>query len=261
MVCFDFPEFSTRNRPFEERYTYLMDSLPFIHPFAVSLTLLILIIRQDFFINQIYWHLGWCVKIARGWRKWQRQLLMKEERGSFWGKSARSTSLEGLPFLSNSRFIISSLFYSYFYFIMFVSFVFKNVCFNTEYRQLMEMLKQLSPAKAPTIPSSWPCTFRSFFLFIHPKYWLITIIKTRPDGKTFPVGKESVMVTPPPSVGSVVTFSYERHNQRDLPLHPSIIRVRLDLLWKDVLDSHNKKSTPRKFLNGLYWLLDTIIHY
>jgi hypothetical protein len=46
----------------------------------------------------------------------------------------------------------------------------------------------------------------------------------------------------------VVSFSYERHNQKALPLHPKIYRLRHDLLWKDVVYNAKKK---RKFMNGI----------
>jgi hypothetical protein len=58
----------------------------------------------------------------------------------------------------------------------------------------------------------------------------------RPNGTTFTVPPEDVQV-PTPTVGDVVSFSYEVHARRDTPVNPSIYRIRHDLLWDDVLNS------------------------
>eukprot|EP00026_Physarum_polycephalum_P001724 Phypoly_transcript_01726.p1 GENE.Phypoly_transcript_01726~~Phypoly_transcript_01726.p1 ORF type:complete len:978 (+),score=124.21 Phypoly_transcript_01726:128-3061(+) len=55
-----------------------------------------------------------------------------------------------------------------------------------------------------------------------------------PNGVTFSVPPESVQV-PTPSVGEVVTFTYEIHSRRDVPVNPKISRVRTDLAWDDVV--------------------------
>ena len=56
------------------------------------------------------------------------------------------------------------------------------------------------------------------------------------------------MHIPTPSIGEIVSFSFENHARRDLPVNPSIYRVRADLSWEDVLESFAKE---KKFLNGM----------
>ena len=68
----------------------------------------------------------------------------------------------------------------------------------------------------------------------------------RPDGKAFKVLAEDVQI-PAPHVGEIVSYSYEGHNARDLPVSPKIFRIRKDLLWLDVVLNFRRE---RKFLNG-----------
>ena len=69
----------------------------------------------------------------------------------------------------------------------------------------------------------------------------------RPDGKTFRVPPADILI-PIPTVGEIVTYTYDGHNAKDLPVSPQILRVRRDLLWLDVVLNYRR---DRKFLNGM----------
>jgi hypothetical protein len=56
----------------------------------------------------------------------------------------------------------------------------------------------------------------------------------------------SVLI-PTPNVGDVVTFSYEIHARRELPVNPEIYRVRTDVSWEEVILNSLKE---KKFRNG-----------
>lgn len=58
------------------------------------------------------------------------------------------------------------------------------------------------------------------------------------------VGTSSVMIGM--EKGDVVTFTYEASARRELPVHPKIIRKRVDLSWADVLISY---ANEHRFLN------------
>lgn len=53
---------------------------------------------------------------------------------------------------------------------------------------------------------------------------------------------------PTPQVGEIVTFSYENFVRGRLPVHPTILRVRSDLSWKDVVLNYFHDS---KNLSGI----------
>eukprot|EP00026_Physarum_polycephalum_P004271 Phypoly_transcript_04288.p1 GENE.Phypoly_transcript_04288~~Phypoly_transcript_04288.p1 ORF type:complete len:615 (+),score=69.63 Phypoly_transcript_04288:198-1847(+) len=55
-----------------------------------------------------------------------------------------------------------------------------------------------------------------------------------PDGVTFTVPSESVHVSGI-KMGEIVSFSYETHSRREVPINPLIYRVRTDLVWEDVV--------------------------
>eukprot|EP00026_Physarum_polycephalum_P002627 Phypoly_transcript_02635.p1 GENE.Phypoly_transcript_02635~~Phypoly_transcript_02635.p1 ORF type:complete len:741 (+),score=93.71 Phypoly_transcript_02635:157-2379(+) len=55
-----------------------------------------------------------------------------------------------------------------------------------------------------------------------------------PDDRTFTVPAQNVLI-PTPKIGDVVTFSFDRSSRRELPVNPTITRVRTDLSWDDVL--------------------------
>lgn len=50
------------------------------------------------------------------------------------------------------------------------------------------------------------------------------------------------------SPGDVVTFSYEVHARRELPVNPVIERVRFDVSWEDVVLNSIKE---KKYRNGI----------
>eukprot|EP00026_Physarum_polycephalum_P001621 Phypoly_transcript_01623.p1 GENE.Phypoly_transcript_01623~~Phypoly_transcript_01623.p1 ORF type:complete len:1048 (-),score=160.89 Phypoly_transcript_01623:116-2998(-) len=58
-----------------------------------------------------------------------------------------------------------------------------------------------------------------------------------PNGVNFPVPFEQVQI-PTPSPGDVVSFSYDMHTRRDLPVNPVIYKLRNDLSWEDVVRNH-----------------------
>ena len=45
-----------------------------------------------------------------------------------------------------------------------------------------------------------------------------------------------------PSVGDIVTFSFDNQRRKDLPLGPKIERIRTDLMWDDVVSSFHQES-------------------
>ena len=61
------------------------------------------------------------------------------------------------------------------------------------------------------------------------------------------VPRQSVQV---PSLikGDIVTFSYEIHARKDLPVNPEIYRIRTDVSWEDVLHS---SASERRMLIGM----------
>lgn len=69
----------------------------------------------------------------------------------------------------------------------------------------------------------------------------------RPTGVTFGVPHESVIVEKI-SKGDIVSFSFEGHAKRDIPVNPKIYRIRYDLSWKDVLSS---SASEKKYFIGM----------
>jgi hypothetical protein len=53
---------------------------------------------------------------------------------------------------------------------------------------------------------------------------------------------------PTPSIGAVVTFSYESHSRRDEVVNPKIFRIREDVSWEEVVENY---ATERKLPTGL----------
>jgi hypothetical protein len=68
----------------------------------------------------------------------------------------------------------------------------------------------------------------------------------RPNGVTFVVPPEDVLIAKP-AVGDVVSFSFESHNRRDVPVGPKIYRIRTDVSWEDLVRNTLKDN---KSLNG-----------
>eukprot|EP00026_Physarum_polycephalum_P003600 Phypoly_transcript_03613.p1 GENE.Phypoly_transcript_03613~~Phypoly_transcript_03613.p1 ORF type:complete len:792 (+),score=79.66 Phypoly_transcript_03613:110-2377(+) len=62
-----------------------------------------------------------------------------------------------------------------------------------------------------------------------------------PTGQIFKVPNKNVHI-PAPAKGDIVTFSYEVHARRELPVNAEIYRVRTDLSWKDVLLNSLRES-------------------
>jgi hypothetical protein len=54
---------------------------------------------------------------------------------------------------------------------------------------------------------------------------------------------------PTPSIGEVVTFSFESHARREVPVNPKICRIGTDISWENVVFNSIKE---RKFLGGMY---------
>jgi len=51
------------------------------------------------------------------------------------------------------------------------------------------------------------------------------------------VPHENVAI-PTPSVGDIVSFSFESRARTEIPLNPKIYRVRMDLSWNDLFGLH-----------------------
>lgn len=69
----------------------------------------------------------------------------------------------------------------------------------------------------------------------------------RPDGKVFTVPPQDVRI-PKPSIGDVVTFSFDSYARRDLPVNPKIYRIRTDISWDDVQHNYAKE---KQYLSGM----------
>lgn len=39
-------------------------------------------------------------------------------------------------------------------------------------------------------------------------------------------------------LGDIVTFSYERHARREVPVDAKVVRVRNDVVWEDIVRDH-----------------------
>jgi hypothetical protein len=61
------------------------------------------------------------------------------------------------------------------------------------------------------------------------------------------VPAENVFV-PTLGIGDIVSFSYECHARRDIPVNPKIYRIRTDVSWEEVVCNSAKEKT---FLNGI----------
>jgi hypothetical protein len=64
---------------------------------------------------------------------------------------------------------------------------------------------------------------------------------------------------PTPSLGDIVTFSYETSARRELPVQPEIYRTRTDVSWQDVVLNYAKEQKYRNGTNFLA-LLFAYIH-
>ena len=55
-------------------------------------------------------------------------------------------------------------------------------------------------------------------------------------------------------IGDVATFVYDNYSQWSIPVNPTILRLREDITWKDILfDYQRNSSSPSKELNGLFF--------
>lgn len=82
-------------------------------------------------------------------------------------------------------------------------------------------------------------------------FFFVFLTSNRPNGKIFSVPTSSVFI-PTLHVGDIVTFSYENHARRDLPVNPKIYRIRTDLDWQEVINNFKKEET---FLSGIHSFL------
>lgn len=55
--------------------------------------------------------------------------------------------------------------------------------------------------------------------------------------------RQSVMVSPVPASGTVVTVTYDLNARRELPVNPKIERIRPDLDWVDILKSSGQDKS------------------
>lgn len=58
----------------------------------------------------------------------------------------------------------------------------------------------------------------------------------------------SVLISAP-KIGDIVSFSYEIHARRDLPVSPKVYRVRTDVTWEDLVLGEFRE---KKLLTGEY---------
>eukprot|EP00026_Physarum_polycephalum_P002429 Phypoly_transcript_02435.p1 GENE.Phypoly_transcript_02435~~Phypoly_transcript_02435.p1 ORF type:complete len:884 (+),score=75.70 Phypoly_transcript_02435:120-2771(+) len=65
------------------------------------------------------------------------------------------------------------------------------------------------------------------------------------NGVMFTVPQENVFIELP-SPGDIVTFSYEAFARRDVPVNPTIFRIRTDLAWDDLVE---RATRSKKYLN------------
>jgi hypothetical protein len=84
-------------------------------------------------------------------------------------------------------------------------------------------------------------------LYALPFSFLVTHNSIRPDGSMLSVPSESVII-PTPTVGDIVTFSFDTTSRRDLPFNPKIFRIRTDISWDDILRSYFKE---KQYLSGM----------
>ena len=69
----------------------------------------------------------------------------------------------------------------------------------------------------------------------------------RPTGAIFSVPSQSVLISAP-KIGDIVSFTYEVHARRDLPVSPKVYRVRTDVTWEDLVLGEFKDN---KIINGM----------
>ena len=83
------------------------------------------------------------------------------------------------------------------------------------------------------------------FSFVNSSSLLIYFL--RPNGKTFTVPRDDVHIQQP-SLGDIVSFSYDANVRHDIPTRPSVFRIRTDVEWNDVVasarsDRHSSSGT------------------
>eukprot|EP00026_Physarum_polycephalum_P003063 Phypoly_transcript_03072.p1 GENE.Phypoly_transcript_03072~~Phypoly_transcript_03072.p1 ORF type:complete len:815 (+),score=91.36 Phypoly_transcript_03072:101-2545(+) len=77
-----------------------------------------------------------------------------------------------------------------------------------------------------------------------------------PSGKVVVVPPANVEI-PSPEIGAIVTFSYEKHSQKDILQNPKIYRLRHDLSWQDVLRNSHK---DRRYLSSYSYSKSFNVH-
>lgn len=65
-----------------------------------------------------------------------------------------------------------------------------------------------------------------------------------PNGTVLNIPPQHILI-PTPSIGDVVSFSFERHAQFDVPVNPKIFRVRYDVSWQDVVYNSYRETQYR----------------
>ena len=54
-----------------------------------------------------------------------------------------------------------------------------------------------------------------------------------------------------PRSGDIVTFTYQNYSSRSIPIHPTIVRIREDLTWEEVVTSFLREKPQAHKLNGM----------
>jgi hypothetical protein len=77
------------------------------------------------------------------------------------------------------------------------------------------------------------------FFFLMSK--IITSFLSSPTGTKIMVPQSNVVISTP-SLGDIVTFSYTNRLQNEIIVGPTIIRVRTDLTWEDVVANAQRET-------------------
>ena len=90
----------------------------------------------------------------------------------------------------------------------------------------------------------------SFCFFLFSLYVFINLLH-RPNKVKFVVDSQGFDLTPRPSPGDVVTFSYQHYTKLLTPVNPRIERVRGDLSWQEIEHNFKSEIMEPQILNGM----------
>eukprot|EP00026_Physarum_polycephalum_P003873 Phypoly_transcript_03889.p1 GENE.Phypoly_transcript_03889~~Phypoly_transcript_03889.p1 ORF type:complete len:768 (+),score=139.06 Phypoly_transcript_03889:1-2304(+) len=70
-----------------------------------------------------------------------------------------------------------------------------------------------------------------------------------PDGKLLSVPSHYVETPVAPRAGDIVTYTYQSLSSRAMPIHPTVVRIREDLAWEEVVANFLREKPPVHALN------------